>query len=86
LSRISHGKAILTVQTNKDTSHVFTSTIGTPIDDRRIRQEFNALVEAAKLPKQRFHDLRHACITLLGAQDRSCRQDGRAPQWGCYRA
>jgi integrase len=25
-------------------------------------------VEAAKLPKQRLHDLRHACISLLGAQ------------------
>jgi integrase len=53
----------------KDTSHVFTSTIGTPIDDRKILKEFNALVKAAGLPKQRFHDLRHACISLLGAQD-----------------
>lgn len=26
------------------------------------------MVAAAKLPKQRFHDLRHACISLLGAQ------------------
>jgi integrase len=52
----------------KETGHVFTSTIGTPIDDRKILKEFNALVEAAKLPKQRFHDLRHACISLLGAQ------------------
>jgi integrase len=52
----------------KETGHVFTSTIGTPIDDRKILKEFNALVDAAKLPKQRFHDLRHACISLLGAQ------------------
>ncbi|PWU04169.1 MAG: site-specific integrase [Terriglobia bacterium] len=51
-----------------ETGHVFTSTIGTPIDDRKILKDFNALVEAAKLPKQRFHDLRHACISLLGAQ------------------
>jgi integrase len=51
-----------------DTEHVFTSKIGTPIDDRKILKEFNALVKAAKLPKQRFHDLRHACISLLGAQ------------------
>jgi integrase len=51
-----------------DTGHVFTSTIGTPIDDRKILKEFNALVSAASLPKQRFHDLRHACISLLGAQ------------------
>jgi integrase len=52
----------------KETGHVFTSTIGTPIDDRKILKEFNALVAAAGLPKQRFHDLRHACISLLGAQ------------------
>ena len=53
----------------RDTGFVFTSTIGTPIDDRRkILKEFNSLVEAAKLPKQRFHDLRHACISLLRAQ------------------
>jgi integrase len=52
----------------RETAHVFTSTIGTPIDDRKILKEFNALVAAAKLPKQRFHDLRHACISLLGAQ------------------
>jgi integrase len=39
----------------KETGHVFTSTIGTPIDDRKILKEFNALVKAAGLPKQRFH-------------------------------
>src|SRR5215471_4345234 len=52
----------------RETGHVFTSTIGTPIDDRKILKEFKAVVDAAKLPKQRFHDLRHACISLLGAQ------------------
>lgn len=52
----------------KETGHVFTSTIGTPIDDRKILREFVALVNAAQLPKQRFHDLRHACISLLAAQ------------------
>jgi integrase len=51
-----------------ETGHVFTSTIGTPIDDRKVLKEFDALVSAAQLPKQRFHDLRHACISLLGAQ------------------
>jgi integrase len=51
-----------------DTEYVFTSTIGTPIDDRKILKEFNSLVAAARLPKQRFHDLRHACISLLRAQ------------------
>jgi integrase len=52
----------------KETGHVFTSTIGTPIDDRKILKEFNALAKAAGLPKQRFHDLRHACCSLLRAQ------------------
>jgi integrase len=52
----------------KETGHVFTSTIGTPIEDGKILKEFNALVKAAGLPKQRFHDLRHACCSLLRAQ------------------
>lgn len=52
----------------KEMGYVFSSTIGTPIDDRKILKEFNSLVAAAKLPKQRFHDLRHACVSLLGAQ------------------
>lgn len=63
-----HQERLLAGSRWKETGHVFTSTIGTPIDDRKILKEFNALVAAAKLPKQRFHDLRHACISLLGAQ------------------
>src|SRR5262249_2649229 len=53
----------------KDTGHVFTSTIGPPIDDRQTLKEFDAPDATVKLPKQRFHDLRHACISLLGAQN-----------------
>jgi hypothetical protein len=49
--------------------HVLTSTIDTPIDDRKILKEFNELVTAAKLPKQRFYDLRYAYISLLGAHN-----------------
>lgn len=48
--------------------HVFVSTIGTPIDDPKVLRESDAIVKAAGLPKLRFHDLRHAAITLLGAQ------------------
>jgi hypothetical protein len=55
----------------KETGYVFTSTIGTPIDDRRIRKEFNTLATAAKLPKQRFHDLRHACILTVRCTGRA---------------
>jgi integrase len=47
----------------KDTAFVFTSKIGTPLDDRRVLLEFTRLVKVAGLPKQRFHDLRHACIS-----------------------
>ena len=39
-----------------------------PLDDRRVLKEFVSIVEAAKLPKQRFHDLRHACVSHLHAQ------------------
>ena len=52
----------------KEQSFVFTSTIGTPLDDRKVLSEFTKLVAAARLPRQRFHDLRHACVSLLGAQ------------------
>jgi hypothetical protein len=48
---------------------VFTSTIGTPLDDRNVRWAFKQLLTAAKLPKIRIHDLRHMCATLLLAQD-----------------
>lgn len=47
---------------------VFTSTIGTPLASRGVTQHFQALLEGAGLPRQRFHDLRHACATLLLAQ------------------
>lgn len=46
---------------------MFTSTIRTP-DESKILKGFNSLVTAAKLPKQRFLDLQHACVSLLGAQ------------------
>jgi integrase len=51
-----------------DTGHVFTTSIGTPLDDHRVLTEFTELLEVAKIRHQRFHDLRHACVSLLGAQ------------------
>lgn len=47
---------------------VFASTIGTPLDGPSVTRRFQALLAAASLPRQRFHDLRHACATLLLAQ------------------
>ena len=47
---------------------MFTSTIGTPLDERNVRRGFKALLKAAELPEMRIHDLRHTTATLLLAQ------------------
>ena len=47
---------------------MFTSTIGSALDERNVRRAFKDLLTAAKLPKIRIHDLRHTCATLLLAQ------------------
>jgi integrase len=47
---------------------VFTSTIGTALDERNVRRAFHDVLTAAKLPPMRIHDLRHSCATLLLAQ------------------
>jgi integrase len=47
---------------------VFTSTIGTALDERNVRREFKAILDVAKLPAMRVHDLRHTCASLLLAQ------------------
>lgn len=47
---------------------VFTTTIGTPLDGITVTRRFQALLVTAGLPRQRFHDLRHACASILLAQ------------------
>lgn len=47
---------------------VFTTTVGTPMDGIAVTRRFQALLAEAGLPRQRFHDLRHACASLLLAQ------------------
>jgi integrase len=47
---------------------VFTTTVGTPMDGIAVTRRFQALLREAELPHQRFHDLRHACASLLLAQ------------------
>jgi hypothetical protein len=49
----------------KDQNLVFTSTIGTPVDERNLRREFDAVLTKAKLPRMRIHDLRHTGASLL---------------------
>ncbi|MFN8660931.1 MAG: site-specific integrase [Thermomicrobiales bacterium] len=49
----------------KETGHVFTTVIGTPIDPDNLTKLFKAQLTAAQLRDQRFHDLRHAAATLM---------------------
>ena len=44
---------------------VFLSTVGTPLEGVAVTKRFQALLADAGLPRQRFHDLRHACASLL---------------------
>ncbi len=47
---------------------VFTTTVGTPIDGISVTRRFQRILKNAGLPHQRFHDLRHACASLLLSQ------------------
>jgi integrase len=47
---------------------VFPSTLGTPLDGSNVTHRLQAALADACLPRQRFHDLRHCCATLLLAQ------------------
>jgi integrase len=50
----------------RDPDLVFTTTIGTPLDPSNlVGRSFKPLLGRAGLPSIRFHDLRHACATLL---------------------
>jgi integrase len=44
---------------------VFASTIGTPLDAPNVTHRLQALLKQAELPRQRFHDLRHCCASLM---------------------
>jgi integrase len=60
----------------QQTNFVFTTQLGTPIEPRNLNRSFDALIvkanktrnESDKLPRIRFHDLRHSCATLLLVQ------------------
>lgn len=57
----------------KDTGLVFVTyqrrgedgTMGTPLDPRNVLLVLHRLLSAAKLPRVRFHDLRHGAASLL---------------------
>ncbi|MEQ1824184.1 MAG: site-specific integrase [Fimbriimonadaceae bacterium] len=52
----------------QDYNLVFTSSVGTPAEERNIRRTLDSVMARAKLPRLRFHDLRHSCATLLLSQ------------------
>jgi|TARA_B100000315_G_C14351630_1_gene484282 integrase len=49
----------------EDTGFVFTKPNGTPLDPERVSKEFSKVVKTAKIPKIRFHDLRHTHASLM---------------------
>ncbi|HSM16291.1 MAG TPA: site-specific integrase [Gemmatimonadales bacterium] len=48
-----------------DLDLVFTTPVGRPLDGVNVTHTFQKSIAAARLPRQRFHDLRHAHATLL---------------------
>lgn len=48
-----------------DRDLVFATPAGKALDARNVLRAYQLRLERAGLPKQRFHDLRHACATLL---------------------
>jgi integrase len=48
-----------------DHGYVFASPKGQPLDASDVLHGFQRAVRRAGLPHRRFHDLRHACATLL---------------------
>ena len=56
-----------------ESGFVFTTVLGHPLDGSSVTHRFQKLVAAAGLRRQRFHDLRHACASLLLAQGVSAR-------------
>ena len=51
-----------------DTGLVFTTMLGTPIDQRTLLRHYARAVKNAGLQKIRFHDLRHTSASLLLTQ------------------
>lgn len=47
---------------------VFTRPDGGPLDGTVVTHQFHRLLDRARLPQRRFHDLRHSCATLMLAQ------------------
>lgn len=53
----------------QDNNLVICTKLGTPINPRNLLREFYKLMKKAKVPKIRFHDLRHTVATLMLTQN-----------------
>lgn len=58
----------------QDLDLVFATKTGGPLSDTVVRDRFYRILEEARLRRQRFHDLRHSCASLLIAQGASSRE------------
>lgn len=58
----------LAAPTWSDWDLVFCSASGSPLHSSTVTKAFQSQIAAAGLPRQTFHDLRHACASLLMAQ------------------
>jgi integrase len=47
---------------------IFTTKMGTPLDERNVLRRFQKILALAGLPKMRIHDLRHSAVAILIAQ------------------
>ncbi len=64
--RLAQNKERLRAQIWEDLDLVFSTTTGTPTEKGNLlRRSFQPLLARAGLPPMRFHDLRHACASLL---------------------
>jgi len=68
-----HQRRQLKQQMRIDGGFVFAHTDGSPLDGTVVTHQFQKILKAAKLPRIRFHDLRHSCASLLLAQGVSAR-------------
>ena len=57
----------------QDWGLVFSTSVGTPLENSNTLKAFKALLRRAGLPDMRFHDLRHSAASLLLAQGLSPR-------------
>jgi len=53
---------------------VFTPPSGGPLADQGVRDQFYRILKNSGLRRQRFHDLRHSCASLLIAQGATSRE------------